>query len=102
MFERGEFGTQNNPWRGEPNSAPFNKDMYLIFNVAVGGTNSYFPDNDCDKPYSNQDPHSVNTFYDAKDYWYPTWDYPATNQSALVVDKVQVWKFDTVGEEISQ
>lgn len=103
MWDLGGFGDQNNPWRGEPNAAPFNKDMYLIFNVAVGGVNGYFPDGDCDKPYVDSDGHSVNTFYDAKDYWYPTWNYPETHDSAMVIDKVQVWSFDTpVTEEVSQ
>lgn len=76
MWDLGDFGDQSNPWRGEPNSAPFNRDFFLIFNVAVGGTNEYFPDYDCNKPYTNSDPHAVNSFYNAKDYWFPTWNYP--------------------------
>jgi len=45
FFEKGEFppGTDN-PWVGEPNSAPFNREFYLTINLAVGGTNTYFPD----------------------------------------------------------
>lgn len=70
FWERGGFTTtndQNNPWRGEPNSAPFNQDFYLIFNVAVGGVNGYFVDGECDKPWSNESPTSVNEFYYAQD-----------------------------------
>jgi len=44
-WERGGFpDTENNPWKGETPNAPFNREFYFIFNVAVGGTNSYFPD----------------------------------------------------------
>ncbi|XP_070557751.1 beta-1,3-glucan-binding protein-like [Ptychodera flava] len=33
----------DNPWVNSPNKmAPFDKEFYLIFNVAVGGTNGYF------------------------------------------------------------
>ena len=56
----------DNPWRGEPNSAPFNREFHLIMNVAVGGTNAYFPDGVGGKTWSNNDPHSVNAFYNSK------------------------------------
>jgi len=93
FWERGGF-TGNNPWRGQPNAAPFNKDFYLILNVAVGGTNGYFPDGQCGKPWSNTSPTSVNEFYNAKDQWYTTWNYPASNDSAMKIDSVRVWQFD--------
>jgi len=41
----------------------------LILNVAVGGTNSYFPDGQCGKPWTNADPKAVNTFWDNKSQW---------------------------------
>jgi len=41
----------------------------LILNVAVGGTNAYFPDGQCGKPWTNADPHAVNTFWDNKGQW---------------------------------
>jgi hypothetical protein len=45
MFTKGKFDTKKyNPWEGEDINAPFNKEFYIILNVAVGGTNSYFPD----------------------------------------------------------
>lgn len=53
----------NNPWVGEENAAPFNRDFHLIINLACGGTNSYFPDGQGGKTWSNTDPHSVNAFY---------------------------------------
>ena len=34
-------------------------------NVAVGGTNGFFPDG-AGKPWSNGDPHAINAFWDSK------------------------------------
>jgi hypothetical protein len=36
-------------------------------NVAVGGTNGYFPDGIGNKPWNNESPTSVNEFWGAKD-----------------------------------
>jgi len=85
MFTKGEFPESlDNPWRYETEkSAPFNREFYFIFNVAAGGTNGYFPDGHCGKPYSNTDPHASNAFYNSVGDWYPTWNYPATHDSAL-------------------
>jgi len=55
FWKKGDFPeSMNNPWKGEPNNAPFNKDFYIILNVAVGGTNGYFPNGDGGKPWSNE------------------------------------------------
>jgi len=35
-------------------------------NVAVGGTGGYFPDGVGNKPWSDKEPHAVNSFYNAK------------------------------------
>lgn len=62
FFKRGDFPpvVQNgtdfiatpNPWKdGTPNVAPFDKPFYLIMNVAVGGTNGWFPDGAGNKPW---------------------------------------------------
>lgn len=75
MWDLGEFPEcYANPWEGESNAAPFNREFYLIMNVACGGTNGYFPDGVGGKPWTDADPHSVNAFYNAKDTWYSTWD----------------------------
>ena len=76
---------RSNPWVGEHKSAPFNKQFYLIINLAVGGTNGYFPDDKGGKPWSNTSPHAVNEFWDDRDAWYPTWTHP------MVIDSVRVW-----------
>ena len=63
-------------------------------NVAAGGVNGYFPYGQCGKPYSDKDSRAVNTFWNTKDQWYPSWNYPATNQSAMKIDSIQVWELD--------
>ncbi|OJA16599.1 hypothetical protein AZE42_12376 [Rhizopogon vesiculosus] len=55
FFTRGDFpsvvqnGTQpivlQNPWVNGTNATPFDQEFYLIINLAVGGTNGWFPDN---------------------------------------------------------
>jgi len=65
--------------------------------LAVGGTNHYFPDGEGNKPYSDSDPKSVNSFYDKKDQWYPTWK---GEDAALKVDSIKVWSFDSSTEDI--
>lgn len=94
MFTKGGFPqTLDNPWKYETEkSAPFNQEFYLIFNVAAGGVNGYFPDGQCGKPYSNTDPHSVNAFWNARGAWFPTWNYPATHDSAMQIDYVRVYQ----------
>ena len=47
-----------NPWEGHHKSAPFDREHFLILNVAVGGT-GYFSDNAVNeggKPWSNTSP----------------------------------------------
>jgi len=99
MFTKGEFpSTVNNPWEHSKNkNAPFDQEFFILFNVAVGGTNDYFPDGQCGKTWTNDDPRAVNTFYDSKDAWYHTWNYPETHDSALQIDYVKVFSLD--GEE---
>ena len=69
FFKRGDFPpiVQNdtdfistpNPWKdGTKNVAPFDQPFYLIMNVAVGGTNGWFPDGAGDKPWLD---HSLST-----------------------------------------
>lgn len=95
FFSKGGWTNQDNPWKGETKNAPFNRNFYFIFNVAVGGTNSYFPDGECGKPWSNNDGHSVNAFWNANGEWYPTWNYPESHDAAMKIDSVRVWSFDS-------
>lgn len=76
----------NNPWAGGKKNAPFDKEFYLIINLACGGTNGYFPEG-FGKPWSNTEDHAVNTFWNAKAQWYPTWTQP------MAIDSVKVWRY---------
>lgn len=97
MWTKGDFpSNMSNPWQYETElSTPFNQEMYIIMNVAVGGTNSYFPDGQCNKPWDDKDPHAPNAFWNAKDTWFPTW----ADSSALQVDYVRIYQNTTTGEE---
>ena len=53
FFARGGFSPSiDNPWRGGAENAPFDQRFYLKMNVAVGGTNGYFPDGVGNKPWA--------------------------------------------------
>ena len=61
FFKRGDFppyvqnGSQTiatpDPWVNGSNASPFDRSFYLIMNVAVGGTNGWFPDGVGGKPW---------------------------------------------------
>jgi beta-glucanase (GH16 family) len=94
FWDKGAFNPNlDNPWVNDEPNAPFNRDFHLILNVAVGST-MYFADDSCGKTWSNWDPKAMNTFFDTNDAWYPTWNYPATNQAAMKIDSVNVWSVD--------
>ncbi|KAI8575461.1 hypothetical protein K450DRAFT_292668 [Umbelopsis ramanniana AG] len=80
-----------NPWKGSETSAPFDQEFVLIMNVAVGGTNGYFPDAK-NKPWKNADPRAVNKFWDRRKYWKTSWGFG--NQAALAIDSVKIWTKD--------
>lgn len=103
FFDRGKFpqtffnGTNeallSNPWAlsDTPKAAPFDQSFYLILDVAVGGTNGWFPDGKGDKPWVDGSATAMRDFYKAKDKWYPTWpeDY---KQRAMVIDSVKMYQ----------
>ncbi|KAI9292786.1 putative glucan binding protein [Neoconidiobolus thromboides FSU 785] len=94
FWEMGNFDQKNlfNPWKNAPNNAPFDQKYYLIFNLAVGGTNSYFPDDD-KKPWKNSSPTAAKDFLVNKSKWYKTWkdEHGDDEQSAFVIDYVKVY-----------
>jgi hypothetical protein len=81
----------NNPWEGQPNNAPFDQKFYLIFNVAVGGVNGYFPDGVGGKPWSDKSSNAAADFNRALDSVTKTWDLAGT-ESALQIRSVKVWQ----------
>ncbi|CAL1535494.1 unnamed protein product [Lymnaea stagnalis] len=89
FWQRGGFGG-NNLWASGSKMAPFDQDFYIMFNVAVGGTNGYFPDGNhyggVSKPWQNGSPHPKTDFWNAHNAWLPTWQ---GDNAALIIDYVE-------------
>ncbi|THU77929.1 concanavalin A-like lectin/glucanase, partial [Dendrothele bispora CBS 962.96] len=86
----GGGGTMRAKW-----NAPFDQDFYLIMNVAVGGTNGWFPDGQGDKPWLNGagSQTAMREFADKKDEWYQSWPQgEEMDRRAMVVDWVKMWR----------
>ena len=70
FYEWGEFqkdmpGTDN-PWVSGTNMAPFDSEMYLIMNLAVGGATDYWSDN---FDYAHPKPWRTDSQTAPKDFW---------------------------------
>lgn len=91
FFNGTYFAQMPNPWAGHGNTAPYDQDFYLILNVAVGGTNGWFPDDIGNKPWINNSPQAMRDFAKAKDQWYPTWPEDVT-QRGMAVDSVRMYQ----------
>jgi len=101
FFQRGDFppvvqnGSDNiileNPWKNGSVSAPFDQKFYLILNVAVGGTNGWFPDNAGNKPWLDGSLSAMREFAKTQSQWYPTWSDNRDDRS-LIVDYVKMWE----------
>ncbi|XP_058821626.1 beta-1,3-glucan-binding protein-like [Topomyia yanbarensis] len=101
FWERGSFeerapGTPN-PWISGEEMAPFDEEFYIIMNLAVGGSNGYFPDNANNngkvKPWANNSTTAMKEFWTAKDSWLPSWKLAEqrSKEASLQVDYVKVW-----------
>jgi len=99
----GEFEANNpgidNPWvNSDDYMTPFNQEFYILLNVAVGGTNGYFPDGwtngNGPKPWLNNSPTAFKDFWDARGDWYPTWNPDVNNgeSAAMQVKTIRVWQ----------
>jgi len=68
FWELGGFSSKfENPWTyaENPRMAPFDQRFYLVINLAVGGTNGFFPDNtrgNVKKPWDNNSPQVGQQF----------------------------------------
>ncbi|XP_053602963.1 beta-1,3-glucan-binding protein-like isoform X2 [Plodia interpunctella] len=99
FWEYGGFNSNPgvlNPWRFGSKMAPFDQKFYIIMNVAIGGTNGFFPDgvfNPTPKPWSNTSPQAATDFWNAQGNWLPTWNLNVNDgqDSSLQVDYVRVW-----------
>lgn len=91
-WNEGQFPSYlNNPWKGRK-AAPFDQEFYLIINLAVGGTNGYFPDGLGDKPWKNyQLPNNSaqKQFWDNRNKWLGSWDNGLDR--AFKIDYVKVY-----------
>ncbi|KAI9457220.1 glycoside hydrolase family 16 protein [Lactarius psammicola] len=101
FFQRGKFPTSvanasqeiilPNPWAGRGNSAPFDQPFYLILDVAVGGTNGWFPDGAGNKPWLNGAINAMQLFAQSQDKWSQTWPQ-SEDDRAMRVDYVKMWE----------
>jgi len=96
FWQLGNFpSTCANPWNATnpsttPNNmAPFDQEFFIKFNVAVGGTNTYFPDGVGNKPWSNNSPSAALDFWNARASWFPTWE---GENAALQIDWIRVYQ----------
>lgn len=89
FWQKGGF-SGTNIWAGGERMAPFDQEFYMIFNVAVGGTNGFFPDgnhyNGARKPWSNSSPQAAQDFWNGRGDWQKTW---VGDKTAMIVDYVE-------------
>lgn len=100
-----------NPWinasdSNSVNAAPFDRDFYLILNVAVGSRNGWFPEGQGNKPWLDGSATAMQDFWNARlngtndtPGWLTTWPgsgvpgAPADiRDRAMVVDYVKIWE----------
>ena len=101
FFNRGHFPTTaqngstqavvNNIWEGQPNSAPFDQEFYLIMDLAVGGTSGWFPDNVGGKMWFDGSATAMTDFAKAQDTWFATWP-SSDDDRAFRIESVNMWK----------
>lgn len=69
--------------------------FYLIMNLAVGGTNGYFPDsgNAGGKPWTNSQSFPHTAFWRGKEQWLDSWKLGENDglNASLIIDSVRVW-----------
>lgn len=64
-------------------------------NLAVGGTNGYFPDvgNQTPKPWLNSSPRAAADFWKDRSQWLNGWNLNRRSgyEASFVIDSVKVW-----------
>jgi beta-glucanase (GH16 family) len=91
VFNGSSLAPLQNPWTNGTNATPFDQEFYLIMNVAVGGTNGWFPEAQGNKPWLDRSGTPMRDFASAEAKWYPTWPTNVQDR-AMVVDYVKMWK----------
>lgn len=93
-----ESSGYENPWQYGSKMSPFDKEFFIILNVAAGGTNGFFPDdvpNGTPKPWTNSDGAASTNFWNGRDDWLPTWEHgegKISENAAMQVDYVRVYR----------
>lgn len=106
-----DLGQQVNAWtnasynvyQNAKSIAPFDQEMQIILNVAVGGISTakklptgYFPDDVGNKPWKTASPHPRRDFTNSMQQWLPTWQHgqaDISDEAALQIRSVKVWGF---------
>ncbi|EMD36047.1 glycoside hydrolase family 16 protein [Gelatoporia subvermispora B] len=101
FFKRGDFppvvanGSQfivtPDPWANGTNATPFDQPFFLILDVAVGGTNGWFPDGVGGKPWLDASLTAMKDFAENQATWYSTWPQNIEDR-AMIVDSVKMWQ----------
>ncbi|BFZ65475.1 hypothetical protein YB2330_006648 [Saitoella coloradoensis] len=90
-------GTETDAFPGASTATPFDQKLHLILNVAVGGTNGYFPDAMKGKPWIDATLAARRDFWSARDEWYKTW--PAKEERGMVVKSVRMYQLVEAGKK---
>ncbi|THH03826.1 hypothetical protein EW145_g5982 [Phellinidium pouzarii] len=102
FFERGDYPQTvingsaeiplTNPWvNAGDNAAPFDQQFYLILDVAVGGTQGWFPDGLGNKPWLDGSNTAMYDFARSQDEWYLTWPSDPKRRG-MAVSSVKMWQ----------
>jgi hypothetical protein len=67
--------------------------FYLIMNVAVGGTNGWFPDDVGNKPWVDQSSSAMRDFAFHQNDWFSTWPQDI-KQRAMVVCVLMLYRYE--------
>ena len=89
----GDVVKLTNPWiASENNNAPFDQEFYLIIDLAVGGTDGWFPDGEGGKPWLDNSGTAMSDFWNAKSKWWNT-NWPKDPlKRGFAIDSVKIWK----------
>lgn len=91
VFNGSSVSLLKNPWAAGNNMAPFDQPFYLILNVAVGGTNGWFPDRIGKKPWLDRDHTAMRDFALAQDTWAATWP-KEPEERAMQIEYVKMYE----------
>jgi hypothetical protein len=66
--------------------------FYLIIDLAVGGTDGWFPDGEGGKPWLDDSGTAMSDFWNAKSKWWDT-NWPKDPlKRGFAIDSVKIWK----------